>query len=86
MSPPRPKDSGAPVRGAALALTNLIKLGGLIVAFNELILRPDFRPGAAAVAVFMMTGAQVTESLLIGIIDHFLGRPLPPAHEEEEDG
>lgn len=71
----RSSNPGAPARGLALVVTNLTKIGGLVVALNELILRPDFRPGAAAIAAFMMAGAQVSETALIAIIDHFLGGP-----------
>lgn len=69
----RSKNPGAPARGIALATTNLTKFGGLVVAINELVLRPDFRPAAAALAAFMMAGAQVSEGVLIALIDHFFG-------------
>jgi hypothetical protein len=81
-SSPRPKDPGLPARGLALTITNLTKLGGVIVAFNELILRPDFRPAAAALAAFMMAGAQVSENVLIAVINHFFA---VPGGEKEED-
>lgn len=71
----KPRLTGlAPVRGATLALTNLTKLAGLIVAVNEALLRSELRPSVLALAAFMMAGAQVSEGLLLSLLDHFLGR------------
>lgn len=55
---------------ATLIVTNSIKVGGLIVAINEALLRTDLRPGALGVAAFMMAGATGLESLL----DKLLGK------------
>lgn len=49
---------------ASVALTNTIKLAGLGVAINELLIRSELRPTALAVAAFMMAGAQGIESFL----------------------
>lgn len=69
-SPP----NGSPlngVRGSALVITNLIKLGGLAVALNEALVRTaDLRPGVLAIAAFMMAGGQGLETLL----DKVLGK------------
>lgn len=71
----KPRLNGlSPVRGAALALTNLTKLAGLVVAVNEAVLRSELRPSVLALAAFMMAGAQVSEGLLLSLLDHFLGR------------
>lgn len=56
--------NGVPGARSVSAVTNLIKLGGLIVALNEALLQepPDAR--ILGVAAFMMAGAQGIESLL----------------------
>lgn len=59
------------LRGSALLITNLIKLGGLVMALNEALVRTqDLRPIVLASAAFMMAGAQGAETLL----DKFLGK------------
>lgn len=60
-------------RGWTLALTNLTKLAGLVIAINEALLRHQVRPIALAVASFMMAGAQVSENVIIAAIDRFVG-------------
>lgn len=62
------------VRDGTLLLTNVTKLVGLVIAVNEAVVRTELRPSALAVAVFMMAGAQFSESALLAIIDRFLGR------------
>lgn len=56
--------------GFALAITNLTKIAGLVVAVNEALLRTDLRPVALGIAAFMMAGAQGVETFL----DKLLGR------------
>jgi hypothetical protein len=60
-----------PLRRGALALTNLTKLAGLVVAVNEAVLRTELRPSVIALAAFMMAGAQVSETLLLSVIERF---------------
>lgn len=76
-----------PARGLALATTNLTKLAGLAIAVNEALLRSELRPTALAVAAFMMAGAQVSEGVLLAMVDRFfgLGDVAPPA-ETRDDG
>lgn len=45
-------------------VTNLIKLGGLVFAGNELLIRSEIRPGALAIAAFAMGGAVITEQII----------------------
>ena len=80
--PPPPPSNGQPppslpgaaqARGAALAVTNLTKLAGIVVAFNEAVLRTELRPSVMALAAFMMAGAQVSETLLVSAIERFFG-------------
>lgn len=47
-----------------LIVTNLIKLGGLVVALNEALIEPAIRPGALGIAALMMAGAQSLETFL----------------------
>jgi len=61
-------------RRTTLVVTNLTKVVGLVIAFNEALLRTDQRPLILAVAAFMMAGAQLSETVVLGIIDRFLGR------------
>lgn len=55
---------------SALIVTNLIKLGGLVVALNEVLIRSgDLRPGALAIAALMMAGAQSLETFIGSFFD-----------------
>lgn len=47
-----------------LVITNLTKLGGIVIALNEVFSRNDLRPGAIGIAALMMAGAQSLESFL----------------------
>jgi hypothetical protein len=64
-----------PVRNWTLALTNLTKLAGLIIAVNEALLRAEVRPTALALAAFMMAGAQLSENAVLAALDRFFGAP-----------
>jgi hypothetical protein len=66
-------------------LTNLIKLAGLAIAVNELVLRTEPRSIGLAVAAFMMAGAQISEEVLVGFIDNFLGRGKAPEPQGEKN-
>jgi hypothetical protein len=61
-------------RNATLVVTNLTKIVGLVIAFNEALLRTDQRPLVLGVAAFAMTGAQLSETVVLAFIDRFLGR------------
>lgn len=57
--------SSTPVSArSTLIVTNLIKLGGLAVALNEVFLKPEIRSGGIALAALMMAGAQSLETFL----------------------
>lgn len=76
----------APARGATLAVTNLIKLGGLVVALHEALVRTELRPSVLAVSALMMAGAQVSEGLLLALADRFFGTsPTPPTRERSSE-
>jgi hypothetical protein len=47
---------------ATLIVTNLIKLGGLVAALNEVMVEPEIRAGGLAIAALMMAGAQSLEA------------------------
>lgn len=49
---------------STLIVTNLIKLGGLAVALNEVFVKPEIRSGGIALAALMMAGAQSLETFL----------------------
>lgn len=59
----------SPLARTGFLVTNLIKLGGLAIAINEVLLRSELRPVALGVAAFMMAGAQGIETLF----DRLLG-------------
>jgi hypothetical protein len=68
---------GRAARDFTLVLTNVIKLAGLIIFLKE-VLAPTLGPDRAeilAIAAFMMAGAQLSESLLLSMMDRLLGRP-----------
>lgn len=66
------RDSNGAVRAAGV-VTNLIKLGGLVLAMKEGLSEPELRPIVIGLAGFMMAGAQAVDSLLTSIFN-----PPPP--------
>ena len=59
------KSRAAPVaRGSTLLVTNLVKLAGLVIALNEMIVREELRASAVAVAAFMMAGATGLDNIV----------------------
>lgn len=79
MAPPR-RESGSGLRGTTLLITNLIKLGGLVVAIHEALTAKD--AVVMATATFMMAGAQASEGLVLAVIDRILPRSPPEPPEE----
>lgn len=66
-------------RGFTLVVTNLTKLGGLVVALNEMLIRPSLRPAVLAEAAFMMAGAQFSQDAVLAALDRIMGR-----HHEDD--
>lgn len=56
--------NGVPAGKQVAVVTNLIKLGGLVVAVDAAIFDPTFDTRKMAFAAFMMAGAQGIESIL----------------------
>ena len=73
-SSPSSGPSRAATRGAALVVTNMTKIAGLVIVVNEALLRTDARPTVLALAAFMMAGAQFSEQMVLSAIDRFFGR------------
>lgn len=69
-------------RGGTLVFTNTVKIVGLWIAVRE-VLRPDRDAYVLALAAFMMQGAQLSEELLLGVIDRFLGSSTPEPEPAE---
>lgn len=69
-----PKPRLPAIRRGTLLLSNVTKLAGVAIVINESLLRTNLRPSALAVAAFMMAGAQVSESVVLGIVDRLVGR------------
>lgn len=76
-----------PVRRAArsstLIITNSVKVLGLLIAVRE-VLRPQRDEAVLALAAFMMSGAQLSEELFLGIIERFLGSSQPTEPRDSE--
>lgn len=70
------------VRGGTLLFTNLVKLAGLGIAIRE-VLRPNRDSAVLALSAFMMSGAQLSEEFLLGIIERFLGSSTPEPEPAE---
>lgn len=66
----------AQARRSTVVVTNLTKLGGFVLGMHEgFSSTPD--PRVIALAAFMLAGAQVSETLLLALIDRIFGRPPP---------
>lgn len=63
--------SPLPARRGTLFLTNAIKVAGVVLALKSGF--ADQRPVTLAVAAFMMAGAQLSENVLLHLIDRFFG-------------
>lgn len=75
----------APVlRGLTVVVTNLIKLGGLALAVNEIMIRPELRESAIAFCALCILGAQAAEDMFLRAIDRFFSS-MPAASEEGEE-
>lgn len=80
-------------RRFTLVVTNVIKIGGLLLAFKTAS-HPPVDPFELALSAFMMSGAELTEATVLRMIRSFLGReetaPAPSEkrniteHEERE--
>lgn len=58
---------------STLLLTNLTKVAGLVLGLHEgFSTNPD--PRVIAFAAFMVAGGQVSETVLLALIDRFLGK------------
>ena len=70
------KDAG---RRSTLVITNLTKVGGLVIGVHAgLQAHPD--PRVLAFAAFLCMGAQVSETVLLRLIERFFG--LSPKEDE----
>ena len=67
----------------ALLITWSIKLVGLASAFNQLLIQPHPTSLALAVSAFMMAGAQLSEGLVVTLLDRLMGGES--AHHPERD-
>lgn len=63
-----------------ILVTLVTKLGGVVIALNEIILRSNLRPAVLAEAGFMMAGAQFSESAILAGLDRIMGRSMEPPH------
>lgn len=75
-------------RRFTLVVTNVIKLGGLLLAFKTAS-HPPVDPFELALSAFMMSGAELTEATVLRMIRSFLGReeaaePAAKKHPPEE--
>lgn len=63
----------ASTRLITLLVTNAIKLAGVYVAVHEIVSQATPRALELGVAVFMMTGAQVTEEAILNLAGKMFG-------------
>lgn len=79
-------------RALTLLTTYAIKLVGLASAFNQLLLLDNPKALPLATAAFMMAGAQLSEGLVLAVLDRLMvtgpaqrralsDEPPPPPHE-----
>ena len=61
-------------RGTTLLITNATKIAGVIVGVNELVFRANTTSARIALAALMMTGAQVSEAVLLRLIDRVFSK------------
>lgn len=73
-SPQEPPRAVVVTRGTTLLITNLAKLAGIAVGVNELVFRAQTTTARIALAALMMTGAQVSEPVLLRIVDKVTDR------------
>jgi hypothetical protein len=73
-----------------LVVSNLIKLGGLILAYKAAFVSAHPSPVVLALAGFMMAGAQFSEKTILGLAGHFFafdvrqGEDTAPTADDED--
>lgn len=85
MTVPSEQKVGRASRAAALLTTNMIKIGGLGAAMNELFIRPSARTSVIALAAFMMAGAQLSEQAVLAALDRIMGGGEGESSEKREE-
>jgi hypothetical protein len=77
---PQPSRSLRLAQCFTLLFTNVVKIVGLIFAIEQL-LKDQPTPATLAFAAFMIAGGQVSEGLILTLLDRLLGaneKPKPP--------
>lgn len=67
MTPPTLDPERSSQEKWGLVITNLVKLGGLVVAVNETLVEPAIRPGGLAIAALMISGGLGLETFLASL-------------------
>jgi signal transduction histidine kinase len=75
------RTAGRVAQAFTLLVSNAIKLGGLYIAVRTAVTEPTPNVVLIAAAMFMMTGAQVTEDQILKAIGRMFGMP-----EQERKG
>lgn len=73
----RPKQHhsrSSPAHWGTLLVTNIIKLSGVGIAVNEIVLRPSARESVIAFCALCVMGAQAAEDLALKLIDRMFSR------------
>lgn len=83
----RPRgEAGRVARAGTLLITWATKIVGLVSATNQLLLHGDHPSSVAlAVSAFMIGGAQVSEGLILGIIDRVMANSRPEPHKPDDE-
>jgi len=65
----------APARSGTLVVTNLTKVVGLAIGVKAGLLDSNHDTATMAFAAFLCTGAQISERVMLALIDRFFGPP-----------
>lgn len=76
--------AGRFARAVTLLITWATKLTGLASAFNQLLLKNGDHPFALGISAFMMAGAELSEKLVLAMIDRLLGDPTDSKPENQD--
>lgn len=60
-------------RVVTLAVTNVIKLAGLYIGVREITVNQSTDAAVLALSAFMMAGAQLSETAVLGLADRMFG-------------
>lgn len=78
---PQPSRSQRAAQAFTLLLTNVIKIVGLIAACDQLLIKDHPTSLALGLSAFMIAGGQLSEGLVLSLIDRLMGDQHPSGRE-----